>query len=111
RCGAAILSTTAESTGGVCMPCKDGRREAIDARKREIRREREWELADPFRRLWLDLVRATETTAGFAGLSEVEKQYFAVGLLELEVYNGGFDQYFFNSSGSFYRYAVLGLES
>jgi hypothetical protein len=43
-------------------------------------------------------------------LSEAEKLYFAVQLLEGEVYNGGFDQYFFNSSGSYYRYAVLGLK-
>jgi hypothetical protein len=35
--------------------------------------------------------------------------YFAVGLLEGEVYNGGFHQYFFNSSGSYYAVTVRGL--
>jgi hypothetical protein len=52
-----------------------------------------------------------ETQNGFASLSRAERQYFAVGLLEGEVYNGGFHQYFFNSSGDSYLYAIEGLEA
>lgn len=38
-----------------------------------------------------------------------EKQYFAVSLLAGEIYNGGFDQYFHNSSGDYYNDAEQGL--
>ena len=93
------------------MPCKTGTREAIEAGKLLIREERERELTDPLRKLWRDLVqRVHDTTDGFAGLSETEKQYFAVGLLDSEIYNGGFDQFFFNHSGTYYSYALLGLK-
>jgi hypothetical protein len=94
------------------MPCKTGTREAIEAGKRRIREERERELTDPFRRLWRDLVQRVDGPKdGFSGLSEMEKQYFAVSLLDSEMCNGGFDQYFFNDSGTYYSYALLGLKS
>jgi hypothetical protein len=64
------------------------------------------------RKLWLDLVRrANGAPNGFESLSEAEQLYFAVGLLQGEVCNGGFDQYFFNGSGDHYTYAVKGLEA
>lgn len=47
---------------------------------------------------------------GFAGLSEMEKQYFAVCLLDGEICNGGYDQFFFDHAGSHYNYALLGLK-
>lgn len=94
------------------MPCKIGTREAIEARKLLIREERGRELTDPLRKLWRDLVqRVHDTTDGFAGLSETEKQYFAVGLLDGEIHNGGFHQFFFNHSGTYFSYALLGLKS
>lgn len=65
---------------------------------------------NPSQLLWLDLVHRIETPEGFEGLSEPEKRYFAVCLLEGEVYNGGLHQYFFNSSGNYYKYALLGLQ-
>jgi hypothetical protein len=40
--------------------------------------------------------RVHDTTDGFAGLSETEKQSFAVSVLDGEIYNGGFDQFFFH---------------
>jgi hypothetical protein len=36
--------------------------------------------------------------------------YFAACLLEGEIYNGGFDQYFHNSSADYYAHAVRGLQ-
>ncbi|MFO0570326.1 MAG: DMP19 family protein [Polyangiaceae bacterium] len=63
--------------------------------------------------LWASLVRRVHDSAsgtGFETLSEAEKLYYAVGLVDGDVYNGGFDQYFFNSSGSFYAYALRGLQ-
>jgi DNA-directed RNA polymerase subunit RPC12/RpoP len=38
KCGAKILPTTAENNGGLCFPCKDGRRESIEERKHELAR-------------------------------------------------------------------------
>lgn len=111
ECGALILPTTAAENGGRCAPCKSGTRAAIDAAVRRRAEERERDRTDPYRRLWLELIaRVHDTAAGFDGLSEPEKRYFAVQLVQLEVYNGGFDQYFFNSSASYYDHAVAGLE-
>ena len=111
-CGVAILTDTAERNNGECGPCKSGTRQQIETSKQRYREERECEKTDPFRKLWLSLVRrAYDTPNGFESFSEAERLYFAVGLLEGEVYNGGFDQYFFNSSADYYRYAVDGLQA
>jgi hypothetical protein len=56
------------------------------------------------------VLRVFETPEGFQGLSEPEKRYYAVCLLEGEVYNGGFHQYFLNNSGGYYEYTLLGLQ-
>jgi Domain of unknown function (DUF4375) len=110
KCGVPILESTAMRTNGLCMPCKGGYRESIEKGKRYIREERERRLTGPFRKLWVSLVeKVHQSPTGFDGLSHREKLYFAVGLLEGEVYNGGFHQYFFNNSGSYYSYAEEGL--
>ena len=102
--------STAQKTNGLCMPCKGGYRESIEARKREIHEERERDRTNPDRRLWLSLVEQVHHSAtGFDGLSHPEKLYFAIGCLEGDVYNGGFHQYFFNDSASYYAYAEEGL--
>jgi len=66
--------------------------------------------ADTFDLFYGSLIERVNNSAnGFGGLSEPEKLYYSVTLLINEVNNGGFDQYFFNSSGSYYRYAEKGL--
>lgn len=65
---------------------------------------------DPFRELWVSLVKRCSQDASLTGWSQEEKYYFSVGLLEGEIYNGGFDQYFSNSSGDYYSLAVNGLK-
>jgi hypothetical protein len=109
ECGELILPFTAERTGGLCMPCKQGTRKQIDEAIKW--REEQRNLVDPFRGLWLSLVnKVHKTAAGYEGLTESEKLYFSVGLLEGEVYNGGFHQYFFNSSASYFDDAIRGLD-
>ncbi len=111
-CSALILPETAARTGGLCMPCKSGTRSAIEASKVEAKRQRELDATDPFRLYWRELVdRVYKSDAGIAQLSDVERQYWAVGCLSGEVYNGGFDQYFYNSSGATYSAAVDGLKA
>ena len=92
------------------MPCKNGYRENIEKSKTYYARERELDKTCPFRALWRELVKKVyDEPDGFEKLSEEEKQYFSVGVLDGEVYNGGFIQFFDNSSGEYYRYAELGL--
>lgn len=111
-CSALIMPETAARTGGLCMPCKSGTRSAIEASKVSMKRQRELDAMDPFRLYWRELVdRVHKSDAGIANLSDVERQYWAVGCLFGEVYNGGFDQYFHNSSGATYSAAVDGLKA
>lgn len=65
-CGATILPTTAEATGGICMPCKNGCRESMDASKayREDRRT-----PKPAHYFCGDLVRRTHDTPTIEGCS------------------------------------------
>ncbi|HFD32883.1 MAG TPA: DUF4375 domain-containing protein [Gammaproteobacteria bacterium] len=109
-CGKLILPTTASKNDGLCMPCKNGYRESIEKSKTYYAKERELDKSCPFRALWRELVRKVyDEPNGFDKLSEEEKQYFAVGVLDGEVHNGGIIQFFDNSSGEYYRYAELGL--
>jgi hypothetical protein len=110
-CGVPILPDTAARNDGKCNPCCTGSRALIEASRARREAGRTNPVADPLRELWVDLVRRVHGTPdGFDTLSKIEKLYFAVGMLEGEVYNGGFEQYFSSSSGNYYRYAVEGLE-
>jgi hypothetical protein len=103
-----MLATTAARTGGVCMACKQGIRKSLENSKVYYQQQRQ---PDPFRDFWTSLVRRVhDESAGFDSLSPSEQTSYAVGVLEGEVYNGGIHQFFFNSSGSYYREALRGLE-
>jgi len=111
-CGAMILATTAAANGGQCVPCKRGFRKNIEEGK-VLRAERKAALANPEPATlhWRWLVnQAYRTASGISGLSVENQNYFAAFLLEGEVYNGGFHQYFGNSSADFYPYALRGLK-
>ncbi len=78
---------------GLCISCK-------------MKRTR----TDPFHVFYNSLIdRVRHSRGGFDLLSEPEKLYFTVMLLRNEVNDGGFHQYFINSSGSYYDYAEKGL--
>lgn len=111
-CGVLILQETAVRNGGCCLPCRSGTRSRIEASKAAAKREREFDATDPARIYWRKLVDMVfKPPGGLSSLSEVERQYWAVGCLSGEVYNGGFDQYFHNSSASTYNDALKGLEA
>jgi hypothetical protein len=57
-----------------------------------------------------NLVFARYEQAGFAGLTEAEQTVYCLDALEREVNNGGFDQFFFNSSGNTAMETVTALE-
>lgn len=88
------------------MACKRGIRADIEASKEFYRKLKEY---DPLRELWRWLVQEAQSDPGLGTLSIAHRHYFAVGLLEGEVYNGGFDQFFSNSSGAYYALASEGL--
>jgi hypothetical protein len=108
-CGAMILVATAEKNEGLCVPCKRGYRKDIEASKAHYQAEKKArELPD--RKHWVWLVNeACKTSSGFDGLTPENQLYFAACLVEGEVYNGGFDQYFHNSAADHYAYALKGL--
>ena len=91
------------------MPCKRGYRKSIEDGKRFRAEQRRHEQSAE-RKYWLALVdRVYRAADGFDQLYPVEKTYFAVSCLIGEVYNGGFEQFFSNSSGSLFGYALDGL--
>ncbi|MFO1341579.1 MAG: DMP19 family protein [Burkholderiales bacterium] len=108
-CGALILPDTATKNGGLRMPCKRGYRKSIEESKLFHAEQRKQEQSAE-RKHWLALVdRVHGTPGGFDQLNSAERTYFAVSCLIGEVYNGGFEQFFSNSSGSLYGYALDGL--
>lgn len=108
KCGVSILQDTADANLGLCAPCKGGFRDSIEESKR--RRELE-EQYDPFRALWVSLVeRVYDTSAGYESLTDDERLYFAVGMMDGDVINGGTHQYFSNSSGDYHNDALSGLK-
>ena len=52
-----------------------------------------------------------ESTNGLSTLNPAQKLYLAVLIYDGEVNNGGLSQYFFNSSGDYWREALAGLEA
>ena len=53
----------------------------------------------------------TEQKSGFASLTPEQRHWIAVSMFDGEVNNGGLSQYFFNSSGDYWREALSGLEA
>lgn len=109
RCGELILQETAAKNGGLCMPCKGGYRERIEQGKLRREQQSAYEQSSE-RKYWLMLVdRVHKQPKGFDELLQSEKTYFAVSCLIGEVFNGGFEQFFSNSSGELYGLALDGL--
>jgi hypothetical protein len=108
-CGANILISTSVKNGGLCMPCKGGYRKDIEDSKIRYAEEKKYrESAEHKYWQWIvDQVHKKEN--GFAEMSKPDQLYFAINILNGEVYNGGFDQYFHNSSGDFFSHSVEGL--
>lgn len=83
ECGEPVSATKAAKRNGLCLRCSGKR--------------------NPFFVLHRSLIdRVCRSPRGFDDLSDAEKLYFALTLLQDEVNNGGFHQFFFNSSGAYY---------
>jgi hypothetical protein len=56
-------------------------------------------------------IRSQQAKGGLSSLTREQQHYAAVFMYDAEVNNGGFLQYFFNSSGNDWRCALAGLEA
>jgi hypothetical protein len=68
------------------------------------------QIADPYERYlqWSNSVDRKHIDKGYIALNPAERDLLHVSLLETEVNNGGFDQYFFNTAGD---YALATVET
>ena len=83
ECGKPVSVKLASKRNGLCLRCSANR--------------------NPFFVLYSSLIdRVCHAPEGFESLSEAAKLYYALTLFRNEINNGGFHQFFFNSSGSYY---------
>lgn len=62
--------------------------------------------------LWASLARRVYSSPHDINcLTPDERTVFAVRLFQAEVYNGGIDQFFYNSSGDYFTHVVIGLKA
>lgn len=114
RCGDSIHPDTAARNAGLCIPCTRGNQLTIEERNERHRKQREEErahLASPEYKYWGALVsRVYDDAGGFETLPHGDRLYFLLSVLSGEVHNGGFDQFFSNSSGERYAETVEALQ-
>ena len=104
-----MLVRTAERHAGRCIPCAKGYRDSLERSRLYYEEVKRLE-SDPGLLFWRSLCERVDNPAlGFSSLPVPEKLYFAVCLLEGEVFNGGFEQYFTNSFADYFDYALRGL--
>ena len=90
ECGKPVSVKLASKRNGLCLSCSANR--------------------NPFFALYSSLIdRVCHAPEGFESLSEAAKLYYALTLFRNEINNGGFHQFFFNSSGSYYDLIENGL--
>lgn len=110
ECEALMLERTAIKYDGKCIPCSKGYRKDIENSKIYYEEQKN-RLQLPESVYWRELCEITsDPERGFESLDENEKLYYAVCLLEGEIYNGGFEQYFTNSSSDHFDHAIRALE-
>ena len=90
ECGKPVLRKLVAKRGGLCLRCSAKR--------------------NAFFVLYSSLIdRVYHSPGGFDALSDTEKLFYALTLFQNEVNNGGFHQFFFNNSGSYYELIENGL--
>ncbi|MEZ0387892.1 MAG: hypothetical protein ACAI34_12535 [Verrucomicrobium sp.] len=104
-----ILPTTSEATGGVCMPCKDGRNEMTLALRANDKCR--WK-DDSVRALWRSLaarVDKAKAGAGYSELNPAEQRYYSLTAFDSVVHIAGFQRYFIHTSSAHYEEVMHGL--
>ena len=106
KCGAMILTATANKTGGICMPCKNGTRESMEIAKKL----REKEKTDPFILLFESLKNRV-IEKGLASLNEAEGKFYAISVLFSDLYRGAVQLFFEVNSFDLQKQAKKGLSA
>lgn len=113
RCGDSIHPDTASRNQGLCTPCVRGNTLTIEERKARsklAREEAEAREATAERQYWKKLVdRVYKNDGGLDALDRGGRLYFLITVLSGEVHNGGFGQFFTNTSGNLYAETVDAL--
>ena len=113
RCGDSIHPDTASRNAGLCIPCTRGNQLTTEQRNENHRKQREEErarLESPQYKYWSSLIsRVYGDDGGFGSLQHGDRLYYLINVLTGEVHNGGFDQFFSNSSGDHYAETVEAL--
>lgn len=108
-CGELILTSTADKSDGLCLPCKTGYREEIE-RKKFLRGAELKYLNTPVGKHWKNLANQVyEFPGSFYLFSPTNQTLFSVGILKMNVCNGGFIQYFSRNAADYCVSAILGL--
>jgi Domain of unknown function (DUF4375) len=89
ECGKPVSAGLASKRDGLCLRCSAKR--------------------NPYFVLYSSLIDRVCNGPGFGALPEPEKLYYALTLFQNEVNNGGFHQFFFNSSGAYFDLIREGL--
>lgn len=108
-CQKLILSDTAIKNQGLCVPCAKGYRKQLEAAQKIYEEEEKYRASEEYA-YWLNLSQQVSDLADLKKLSFENQVYFVVKILIAEVFNGGFDQYFHNSSGDYYAETIQALK-
>ena len=109
ECNALILIDTAIKNNGLCVPCVKGYRKQIEESKNYYAEDKRYKASEQYA-YWINLSHKVSSVDDLKALHFDEQVYFVVNILIGEVFNGGFDQYFYNSSGDYYAETVRALK-
>ena len=109
ECNALILIDTAIKNKGLCIPCAKGYRKQIEESQKYYAEDKKYRDSEEYA-YWLNLSNKVSSQDDLKKLIFEEQVYFVINILIGEVFNGGFDQYFFNSSGDYYGETILALK-
>lgn len=108
ECNTLILIDTATKNKGLCVPCAKGYRKQIEESKKRYQDDKKYRDSEEYR-YWVNLSQKVSCVADLRNLAFEEQVYFVINVLIGEVFNGGFDQYFHNSSGNYYTETLQAL--
>lgn len=108
-CKTLILSDTAIKNQGLCIPSAKGTRKQLEEAKKIYEDQKKYRESEEYG-YWLNLSQQVSDLADLKKLSFEDNIYFLVNVLIAEVFNGGFDQYFHNSSADYYEETIQALK-
>lgn len=109
ECNTLILFDTAIKNNGLCVPCAKGYRKQLEESQNNYREDKKYRDSEEYA-YWVNLSQKVSSVADLKKLTFEEQLYFVINVLIGEVFNGGFEQYFYNSSGAYYAETLQALK-